>query len=123
AGGVFLSPPRGPRYTTVVLHDRGFAEQTVRGEGAPPEADLTVRPWGRIEGTLRIGRRPGAGQTLNLAYDRQGDTTESLPWWSGQAATDADGRFVFERVMPGEVTLTRQILIKKLASSQTVGHS
>jgi RNA polymerase sigma factor (sigma-70 family) len=121
--GRFAFPAQEPPYTIVVLHDRGFAEQTIRNVDVPPLADLKVRPWGRIEGTLRIGRRPGTGQTLNLAYERQGDTPATIPWWSGKVTTDDEGRFVFERVMPGEVTLSREILIKQLASSQTVGHS
>ena len=119
--GRFAFPPQEPPYTIVVLHDRGFAEQTIRNADAPPPADLTVRPWGRIEGTLRIGRRPGAGQTLNLAYERQGDTPATIPWWSGKATTDDAGRFAFERVMPGEVTISREILIKKIGHESDVG--
>jgi len=121
--GRFAFPSQEPPYTIVVLHDRGFAEQTNRNADVPPPADLTVRPWGRIEGMLRIGRQPGTGQTLNVAYERQGDTPATIPWWSGRATTGDKGRFVFERVMPGEVTVSREILLKQSASSQTVGHS
>jgi len=121
--GRFAFPAQEPPYTIVVLHDRGFAEKTNRDAGVPPPADLTVRLWGRIEGTLRIGRRPGTGQTLNLAYERLGDTPSTIPWWSGKATTDDEGRFVFERVMPGDVTISREILLKQSASSQTMGHS
>jgi protocatechuate 3,4-dioxygenase beta subunit len=121
--GRFAAPAQEPPYTIVVLHDRGFAEQTNRNADAPPPAVLTVRPWGRIEGTLRIGRQPGIRQTLNLAYERLGDTPATIPWWSGKATTDDEGRFTFERVMPGEVTISREILLKQSASSQTVGHS
>jgi RNA polymerase sigma factor (sigma-70 family) len=121
--GRFAFPAQEPPYTIVVLHDRGFAEQTIRKAEVPPPADLTVRPWGRIEGTLRIGGRPGTGQTLNLGYKQQGDTPATIPWWSGKVTTDDEGRFVFERVMPGEVTISRAVLIKELASSQTWGHS
>ena len=103
--GRFAFPPQEPPYTIVVLHDRGFAEQTIRNADARLPAELTVRPWGRVEGTLRIGRRPGAGQTLGLSYDRMGDTPATIPWWSGKATTDEAGRFAFERVMPGEVTI------------------
>ncbi len=116
-------PPQEPPYTIVVLHDRGFAERTIRDADARPPVDLTVRPWGRIEGTLRIGRRPGAGQRLKLGYDRQGDTPAAIPWWSGEATTDDAGRFTFDRVMPGEVAVSREILIKQMPSSQTWGFS
>jgi RNA polymerase sigma factor (sigma-70 family) len=121
--GRFAFPPQEPPYTIVVLHDRGFAERTIRGAETLPPSDLTVRPWGRIEGTLRIGRRPGVGQTLDLGYNRMGDTPATVPWWSGKATTDEAGRFAFERVMPGEATISRSILIKTLSTSQTWGHS
>ncbi len=104
-----------------MLHDRGFAEQTIRNGGRTSSVDLTVRPWGRIEGTLRIGRGPGAGQALNLAYTPQGDTTGAVPWWSGKATTDDAGRFAFERVMPGVVAVSRMIVIKERGSSQECG--
>jgi RNA polymerase sigma factor (sigma-70 family) len=121
--GRFAFPPQEPPYTIVVLHDRGFAEQTVRNTASLPSSELTVRPWGRIEGTFRIGQRPGAGQSLELSYQRTGDTPATIPWWSGKATTDESGRFAFERVMPGEVTISREILVKKSPSSQTVGHT
>src|SRR6185312_10497261 len=66
ADGRYAFRPQEPPYTIVALHDRGFAEQTIRDANAPPPADLTLRPWGRIEGTLRIGRRPGADETVVL---------------------------------------------------------
>ena len=58
ADGRFAFPPQEPPYTILVLHDRGFAEQTV---DAKPSAasDLTVEPWGRIEGTLRDRQSAG----------------------------------------------------------------
>jgi hypothetical protein len=40
-----------------------------------------------------------------------------------QFATGDEGRFVFERVMPGEATISRAIPIKELATSQTWGYS
>jgi hypothetical protein len=122
ADGHFTFPSQEPPYTIVVLHDRGFAEQTIRSAGPLLQAELTVRPWGRVEGTLRIGRRPGAGQRLALSYDRLGDTPATIPWWSGKATTDDAGRFAFERVMPGQVAIAREILIKQMPSSQTCGY-
>ncbi len=121
--GRFAFPPQEPPYTIVVLHDRGFAERTIRDGQAPPPVDLTVRPWGRIEGTLRIGLRPGAGQTLILGYAKPGATPSALPFWNGSATSDDAGRFAFERVMPGEVAVSRQLLIKQTASSMMVGSS
>src|SRR5262249_13852312 len=122
--GRYAFRPQEPPYTILALDGRGFAERNVRDEGASPTADLTVRPWGRIEGTLRIGGRLAAGQKIILDYSpRQGDTPAALPWWSGEATTDAAGRFVLERVMPGEVTVARNFLVKDAGSSETWGQS
>src|SRR5262249_31194750 len=122
ADGRFSFPPQEPPYTILALHDRGFAEQTI-GAKAPSAYELTIQPWGRIEGTLRIGKQVGAIQPVSLTYDRQGDTPKTIPWWSGEAMTDASGRFTFERVMPGVVFVARDIPIKTSPTSQTVYHS
>jgi RNA polymerase sigma factor (sigma-70 family) len=121
--GRFAFPAQEPPYTILVLAERGFAQHRIHEANIRTPADLTVRPWGRVEGTLRIGREPGAGQTLNLSYERQGDTPATIPWWSGKAQTDHSGRFAFDRVMPGAVAISREILIKQLATSQTFGQS
>jgi RNA polymerase sigma factor (sigma-70 family) len=123
ADGSYAFRPQEPPYTILVLDDRGFAERNVRDAGTSPAADLTVRPWGRIEGTLRIGNRPAAGEKLRLTYEQPGDTPAALPWWSGEATADAEGRFAFERVMPGEGLVSREFVIKASASGQTLGHS
>jgi RNA polymerase sigma factor (sigma-70 family) len=121
--GRFAFPPDEPPYTVVILHDRGFAEHSVKSAGDAAPAELKVQPWGRIEGMLQIGRRPGIDETLHLNYEKQGDSDKTVPWWSGQAKTDGAGRFVFERVIPGAITVSRQILLKQSASSQTFSYS
>jgi RNA polymerase sigma factor (sigma-70 family) len=121
ADGRFTFPPQEPPYTILVLHDRGFAEQTQTIDGKPAaNYDLTIKPWGRIEGTLRIGNRPGAGEPVSLSYDQQGDTPKAIPWWSGEATTDPAGRFTLERVIPGAVHVGRIIPVKTTPTSTTL---
>ena len=110
--GRFSFPQQEPPYSIVVLHDRGFAEQTI--DATPASAyTLTIKPWGRVEGTLRIGSRP-VPRTDHLAYERRGDTPKSIPWWSGEAKADASGLFVLERVKPSAVHIARNIPVKRL---------
>ena len=118
AAGRFAFPPQEPPFTLLVLHDSGFAERTF---DADPDStcDLTIKPWGRIDGTLRFGDRPGAAETIHLSYDRQGDTPKAIPWWSGEATTDATGRFALERVLPGVIHLSRIRSVQKSPSSMT----
>jgi RNA polymerase sigma factor (sigma-70 family) len=122
ADGRFAFPAQEPPFTVLVLHDRGFAGQA---SDSKPSAvyDLAIKPWGRIEGIQRIGSRPGADQTLSLAYERQGDTPKALPYWSGTTTTDDSGRFAFDRVMPGEATVSWQIQIRTSPSSTTTSQS
>src|SRR5205807_2277491 len=101
--GRFSLPPQDGPYSVVVLHDRGFAAIGV-GPGAPPSA-ITLRPWGRVEGTLRIGSRPGAKQAVSLERDQPAGPPAPGVAVHNTAETDVQGRFVFERVMPGAVRL------------------
>jgi thiol-disulfide isomerase/thioredoxin len=72
---------------------------------------VVVRPWGRIEGTLRIGSRPGAGGRIHLQYSSDGDGAKAIPNLSGEAKADSSGHFVLDRVVPGEATLFRVLEI------------
>jgi thiol-disulfide isomerase/thioredoxin len=122
ADGRFTFPPQEPPYTILVLHDRGFAEQNI--DATPASAyNLTIEPWGRIEGTLRIGNRPGAGEPMSLSYERIGDTPKAIPWWSGEATTDGSGHFAFDRVIPSEVLVSRDIPVKRPMGRMTIYRS
>jgi peroxiredoxin len=102
--GRFAFPSEPPPFTIVVLHDRGFAERT--SAQLAIDTDLPLSPWGRVEGTFRRGGQPLAGQRLQLNGTRHGDTPKSIPYFSGEATSDTAGHFAFERVIPGEVTVS-----------------
>ncbi len=82
----------------------GYAE-------APPAAlaidpILRLQPWGRIEGTFLTKGRPAADKTLTLQTRGPIHTLEFDP--AGfSAATDAQGRFVFAKVPPGQQVLAQ----------------
>jgi hypothetical protein len=105
--GKFNLAPSEPSYTIVALHDRGWGELTVRAAPAG-QHELTIQPWGRIEGILRFGSQPAAGQKLCLSTGGRRDPARTVHQ-SGFATTDALGRFTFERVVPGEVGISRYI--------------
>ncbi len=109
--GRFAFPPQEPPYTLLVLHDRGFVQQTIDAKTSSA-FDLATRPWGRVEGTFRVGSRPGAGQQVSLSYTKASDTAKAIPWWDSEATTDAEGRFTFERALPGETYVARDISVK-----------
>jgi hypothetical protein len=68
--------------------------------------EIKLEPWARIEGHLRIGRLPGAGQTLGIqAVTAPGELR--IPFSCLNARADAQGRFTFPRVPPGAYNLFR----------------
>ncbi len=107
ADGRFNLAPSELPYTIVVVHDRGRAVLPVRA-GPAGRHELAIVPWGRIEGVLRFGRQLAAGEKLCLAVQRVPDPVD-LVYWPNYTTSDAQGRFTFERVVPGEVGISRQI--------------
>jgi hypothetical protein len=93
--GRYAFPPHPGDVWLAAVHDAGFArlspEELVRS------TEITLAPWGRIEGVAKVGREPAAGRRL-LAYlqDRRFPGGAHF-----ESATDRDGCFVFDRVAPG----------------------
>jgi RNA polymerase sigma factor (sigma-70 family) len=113
--GRFRFPAPERPGTVVVLHDQGFAERTTEQLAVAGAGVLTIEPWGRIEGTYRIGSQPAAGKTLRLTTIA-GGTPVATTTYGGHATTDAAGRFVFESVHPGSVAVARPVKRGRLTS-------
>jgi RNA polymerase sigma factor (sigma-70 family) len=103
-------PPQG-KAVVVVNDNAGYAVATADDLSSNP--DITVEPWGRIEGVLRIGKTLGTNQTVNLSI---WGTSETYEWnivsHAASVKTDAQGRFVFPRVAPGDIWLTHNVTIR-----------
>jgi hypothetical protein len=107
ADGRFSLPPQESDYKLVVVADQGFAVVDKSALAASPE--ITVEPWGRLEGKLRMGARPGSQEKITLHYPH--DPREGGVWLDYNGRTDADGRFVIERLVPGAVRVGREVLL------------
>jgi RNA polymerase sigma factor (sigma-70 family) len=100
----------------VVAHDAGYAEMitippvTARGAQrvqpavqAKPQDNralkVTVRPWGRVEGRVMAGAKPVVGADYMVYQSRSDDL---FVWTQENVKTDAEGRFVVERLPPGK---------------------
>jgi hypothetical protein len=99
--GRFSFPPHDEPVRIIAMHDRGYAEATPRelseGHG------LAIAPWGRIEGTLRAGGKPvPRGIVIASLDDEPVDLGGLQVQNDSRAQTDDEGRFVMERVVPGE---------------------
>ena len=101
ADGKFsFSPPPGD-FRLLALHDSGYAE--AEGKVFPSRRELTVRPWGRIEGTLRVGGKTLASESvaasMNESWTKPDSPSVSHDYTT---KTDAKGHFAIDRVPEGE---------------------
>ena len=101
--GRYAFPPQDEPFGVVVVHEKGFGDRTA--EEMARSADVTLKPWGRIEGTFRIRGKPAVRQQIDLNLIRS-VIAPSYRYQSYMATTDDQGRFVIERVMDGEVYWT-----------------
>jgi RNA polymerase sigma factor (sigma-70 family) len=113
ADGRFTFPAQTEPFRVFVDHENGFAEAN---EKALADASpLTIRPWGRIEGTVMIGARPADGVQVRLSEtDNRWAPNEAMPITQAQQRnTDARGRYAFERVIPARLSVSRIFTLER----------
>ncbi len=106
AGKFRFEPPVEP-YLIIVLHEQGYAEVTPPEFAASPR--ITVSAWGRAEGTLRIGAKPGVHQSIALLPEYRPEEEHPRITLEYETQTDERGHFVFARALPGEGAVSRSI--------------
>jgi hypothetical protein len=84
-----------------VAHEAGFGLR--KPDELAASTDVTLVPWGRIEGLLKIGKNVAPNQKVsawlnNHSFDGRVDY---------DTQSDEHGRFVLERVTPGPITVYR----------------
>jgi thiol-disulfide isomerase/thioredoxin len=87
-----------------VAGEVGYGEALASRE--QPATEVKLQPWGRIEGKVTILGKPAVDLALNL------DQASLYIGHFGErnkAKTDAEGRFVLERVKPGTVQASRGV--------------
>jgi beta-lactamase regulating signal transducer with metallopeptidase domain/uncharacterized GH25 family protein len=92
----------------IVVHENGFARVSLKEFTA--SSPIKLQAWGRLEGTLRVGRRFGTNEQVVLESDQfEGRNLPFLAFENFQARTDEQGRFVFTLVPPGEHKIARMV--------------
>lgn len=100
--GTFGLPQRTEPYRVLLVHESGVAnvshEELLRAKGK-----VTLKKWASVSGTLKLGGKPQAGETIVLHFN-------TVPWsysrggprltTTHKATTDRDGNFSFDRVPP-----------------------
>jgi beta-lactamase regulating signal transducer with metallopeptidase domain/thiol-disulfide isomerase/thioredoxin len=108
AEGRFTFSPQDDKCVLIAASDAGYA--TASPDELAKSDKMVLQPWGKIEGELRIGGRPGADQEVEFqpdAFQRGGRWY--LFTYGYTTSTDARGQFTFDRVVPGRGTAWRNI--------------
>lgn len=108
--GQYNLPPQTGAYTLVVIHDAGYAEATA--EQLAASQDVTLAAWGKVEGTVMIGAKPGVATDVRVHHIGERYDPKA-PRIHHQIETKAnwEGKFTFARVQPGEVSVSRTVSI------------
>ena len=115
-GSFSLAPPDpGQSFVLIVVHEAGFAE--VAGDQLAQSGEIKLEPWGRIEGRVMLGGRPDANRQVSFWPNRK-ESQNFIFTCDYQAETDADGRFVIDRVIPGRGGVARVVVTRFLTGSQ-----
>lgn len=121
--GHFAFLPRDDEpYLLVALHETGYAE--VMGDELGEFGRIVLQPWGQIRGRALSGDQPDVGRQVHFSPKRRdGKNYHNYLWDFGyKIKTDEQGRFNFERVMPGPGILSRVVITEFLSSQQhTIG--
>ena len=99
AEGRYKFKPQDEPTGLVVLHDAGFARVTP--EQLQDSPDVMIAPWARVEGIVRVGTKPVPDQPIRLTVETIRTSTTQDAFYEYTSRTDAQGRFVVERVLPG----------------------
>jgi protocatechuate 3,4-dioxygenase beta subunit len=106
--GRFHFPAQDGDFQLVITHPEGFAHIK-----STSDWDLTriirLQPWSRVEGIYRIGPKPAAHVPITLDVARVNSFGRNSPniFTQHESTTGPDGRFVFERVIPGKGRIGR----------------
>ena len=103
--GFFEFPVIEQPYRIVAEHEDYYGE--VESADYIKDGIVRVAPWSRVEGVFKVGADPAPGEQILLRNVSSGLIPIISPIERLEATTDDDGRFVFEKVRPGDVQIGR----------------
>lgn len=105
--GHFAFTPELNIQWVVAASPKGFALVSLADFAV--NSDLALQPWGRINGVLKRPSGPGANEELDLRLTALDATFGCSLDTGNHTTTDAEGRFEFELVPPGELQLNYRV--------------
>jgi len=107
--GTFELKPQTEPYKLVIIHDEGFAQVTE--EQFLESSKIYLEKWGRVEGNIFVGSKPGAAEKVYLYNPNLHNDPKGMNFYFGYNATaDDQGRFVIDRITPGLMKIARSIV-------------
>lgn len=105
--GAFTLDPITEEYGIVAVHDSGVA--IASQEDFEKEKVITLEPWATVQGKAYIGTTPAANATLALS--NAFPYVQNKPYFGthSRIETDKDGNFTIEKVIPGPISVSRQV--------------
>ena len=101
AAGRLAFDSRIPGSLLVVIADAGYAQADHPGDV------IRLSPWARIDGRRLVRGRPAAGRKVTAFVDPAApsvyDPQRPSAYYMAESTTDADGRFVLDRLPAGSV--------------------
>jgi hypothetical protein len=109
SAGRFTAAVQSEKFKLFAIHENGYAE--VNQEQLAESSDIHLKPWGRVEGTVRTRSGPVAYAQVLLSPEplRMLRDPQRIEF-SYTSGTDANGRFVIDRVVPGRMRVRRVTL-------------
>ncbi len=105
--GRLALPRRAEPFLLVAVADSGFADAT--SDEFAKTGQLVLKPWGRIEGEVRIGQKPAAYQKVVYLPELPSNRGNGLRMrsYDYHFTADSQGRFAIDRVIPGRGHIAR----------------
>jgi beta-lactamase regulating signal transducer with metallopeptidase domain len=107
--GRFQFPAQDKDFQLVITHPAGFA--LVKSKAEWVARIIRLEPWSKVEGTFRVGKAPAANVSIEIVVPRLQSYGTDVPtiYTTHLASTGPEGRFVFERVIPGTGRIGRRL--------------
>jgi hypothetical protein len=98
-------------YILIIFHDSGVRQLVPKDmeEAIYKKMPIQLEGWGQVEGTVYTGTKPAEDVDIMFSPNF---VTRHNPWnpsvhWGFSTTSDADGKFVFEKVPPGKGYISR----------------
>jgi beta-lactamase regulating signal transducer with metallopeptidase domain len=107
--GGFHLPSEIEPAAVLIVHESGVREMAYDEWKKSPE--VTLQRWGNIAGQVLWHDRPGVDEEVSLTIHRDEYGYPGMIASYENVRTDQDGRFTFDRVLPGLVQISRPVKV------------